>query len=873
MPRQRVMLAGGLAVAVAATAIVASLTFANDSSAAVPSAGTTRVSVDSDGHQANEFSDSPSISADGRYVAFTTDQPFSPIDEIDASPSGSPRRESRPDADVYVRDTKLGTTTLISHGIEFNDGVGPPVIVPGWGDSDQPSISADGRFIAFRTDARNIASNDFINHNVVVCDRDPDGNGELNDTCSFTAVSPVGEDASNPSISADGHRVSFEVPPAPILFLKKLNATAKAAAAPQTPDNGNAGWIEFVNLHSAANGTLEDPQPDDHAYLTAPVNLDITKGTETSHFTLNGQDDSTMATGGGHIAFVAHYLANSEGDPSADAVFDADLTKTGNPLTRLDQDGSGNFIANGGREFSHPALSGDGRRYAFADFQNKVGDQPRVPSSVRLYDRGPNLGDRPSVEIASRKTDGTAGLGAQPAFSADGRYLAFTTPSAGMHNGTDPSNLEGSCLGAGASTYCDIVVRDVILDAARVAAGLPRLPAELASPSINCTPIPCEGTGDSGDESVGEGGSGKITGDGSAVLSADGSVVAYGSEADDLVANDTNRAPDVFRHEFQPALAGDPQDFADVPLGAQSVKDVPLTHVGSGPLQVTKVTVDGADFDVFPGEACTTVTLHPTEKCVVSVRFKPTVLGPRTGTLQVTIRGVNTPLSVPLTGNGVPPPKGILTAAPTKLDFGARPVLRTSPIKSVTLGNTGDAPLAIGTITLGAATSTTFPGDYQKAADTCANKPLAPGATCRIDVRQRPTAVGVRPAVLTISYDTTLSFPISLTGAGSPPTLTSSPTVTPAGRVIQVTGKDFPPGSTAKLSLVGMPGTTTAKARADGTFQVPFVVLPNTWTGKHPLNADVLPATAPGLTGALRATLEFVIVPGSPVPPDFDVRK
>ncbi len=70
-----------------------------------------------------------------------------------------------------------------------------------------------------------------------------------------------------------------------------------------------------------------------------------------------------------------------------------------------------------------------------------------------------------------------------------------------------------------------------------------------------------------------------------------------------------------------------------------------------------------------------------------------------------------------------------------------------------------------------------------------------------------------------------------------------------------------------------MPGTTTAKVRADGTFKVPFVVLPNTWTGKRPLTADVLPGTAPGLSAPLRATLEFIIVPGSPVPPDFDVRK
>jgi hypothetical protein len=91
--------------------------------------------------------------------------------------------------------------------------------------------------------------------------------------------------------------------------------------------------------------------------------------------------------------------------------------------------------------------------------------------------------------------------------------------------------------------------------------------------------------------------------------------------------------------------------------------------------------------------------------------------------------------------------------------------------------------------------------------------------------------------------------------------------------VIQVSGTGFPAGSTAKLSLTGMPGTTTAKAAADGTFRVPFVVLPNTWTGRHQLNADVLPATAPGLGAPLTASLKFIIVPGSPIPPDFGIRK
>ncbi|HEY3006872.1 MAG TPA: choice-of-anchor D domain-containing protein, partial [Micromonosporaceae bacterium] len=693
-------LAGGLAAVIGAAAVIVSLTFANDSAAAETDTGTQRVSVGTGEEQSTHDSREPAISADGRYVAFTTDEPFDPVDKLNVSQDvDGGLAESAPDADVYVRDTKLGTTTLISHGVVPQED-GTERIVPARGESDEPSISANGRFVAFRTAANNISDNSEVWHTIVVCDRDPDGDGQLNSTCRFTTISTNDEwDPGNPQISADGLRLSYDMPPAAVVSILR---SAKAALAAR--DFG-IGWVEVVNLRLGTDGKLTVPAADDRTFVSAPAELTF----GGKKYPLDAHFDSTMAAGGTHVAFVANYRLSN--NPDAQAVYDYDVATGG--LTRLDLDASGNPIGAAGRQFSHPALSGDGRRYAFADRQSSS------QISVRLYDRGTTMTGTPSVEIASRTPDGTVGRGAQPAFSADGRYLAFTTPTPGMHNGTDNGVLESSCLGPGDNqSYCDIVVRDVIVDHDRAAAGLPRLPAELASPSAGCTGNPCEGTGDSGLPRA-TGGEGSRS-DGAAVLSADGAVVAYGSAAADLIAGgaDTNRHLDVFRRRFAPALAGDPQDFGQVPLGTEALKDVPLTHVGAGPLSVTAVAVDGADFDVFPGEACTTVVLHATEKCIVSVRFKPTVLGPRTASLRVTIAGVETPLTVSLAGTGVTPPAGVPTVAPDKLDFGARPVLQTSPIKSVTVRNTGDGPLSIQTVTLGAPTATTFPSDYQKVADT-----------------------------------------------------------------------------------------------------------------------------------------------------------
>ena len=90
MPRQRpvahrMTLAGGLAAAVATAAVVVSLTFANDSAAAETDTGTQRVSVGTGEEQSTHDSSEPSISADGRYVAFTTDEPFDPVDRLNVS--------------------------------------------------------------------------------------------------------------------------------------------------------------------------------------------------------------------------------------------------------------------------------------------------------------------------------------------------------------------------------------------------------------------------------------------------------------------------------------------------------------------------------------------------------------------------------------------------------------------------------------------------------------------------------------------------------------------------------------------------------------------------------------------------------------------
>ncbi len=98
-----------------------------------------RISVDSNGNQANFNSTYPSISSDGRFVAFS-----SGASNLVPGDVGN-------EADVFVRDLQAGTTTPVSLGNTGNQG----------NDSSlESSISNDGRFVAFQSYATNLVPDD-----------------------------------------------------------------------------------------------------------------------------------------------------------------------------------------------------------------------------------------------------------------------------------------------------------------------------------------------------------------------------------------------------------------------------------------------------------------------------------------------------------------------------------------------------------------------------------------------------------------------------------------------------------------------------------------------------------------------------------------
>ena len=116
----------------------------------------------------------PTISGDGRFVAFTS-AASNLTGDLDPGPS-----------QIFLRDTQLNTTTLVSRAT----GVAAAV---GGGTSSQPTISGDGRFVAFTSDASNLTT-DTNPAQFQIFLRDTVGNG----------TSLVSKDNSSPPVPGDG---------------------------------------------------------------------------------------------------------------------------------------------------------------------------------------------------------------------------------------------------------------------------------------------------------------------------------------------------------------------------------------------------------------------------------------------------------------------------------------------------------------------------------------------------------------------------------------------------------------------------------------------------------------------------------------------
>lgn len=163
--------------------------------AELPAGTIRRVKVDAASLQPGVGSTShlPSVSADGRWVAFASTA------LVGTTVTRAPAGQRFPVRQVFLQDLASGRTIRASRGLRGGAGDG---------DSSVPTISGDGRYVAFTSDATNLVSDDRNRtFDIFLYDR-------ITDTLALVSRGADGSTANGgsatPSISADGRFIAFQ---------------------------------------------------------------------------------------------------------------------------------------------------------------------------------------------------------------------------------------------------------------------------------------------------------------------------------------------------------------------------------------------------------------------------------------------------------------------------------------------------------------------------------------------------------------------------------------------------------------------------------------------------------------------------------------
>lgn len=444
---------------------------------AEPQGRTARVSEKADGAVANDYAFQPTLSADGRYVAFT-----STALNLGADPSSEVRCPGGglSCSDIFVKDHRTGAVTKVSVA---SDGTA------GNASSDRPALSADGRFVIFRSAATNLVADDtnFVD-DVFVHDRDRDEDGVFDEAGQIETirVSVAGDGtplqagdrlADWPSISPDGRYVAFASDSSDLVpndtngafdvFLRDLQAqTTERISVAMDGGDGDARASLMGFPSSISEGGRYIAFFSDSANLVPgdtnhnnPLMLGDRRASTVAGFDVfvrDRQKNETirMSVAGDGSEMQGIFEGAFQGSMSADGRFVAFSTNIGTRLVPQDSNATSDIfvrdrdadedgifdepdgvatrrvsVASDGSEATgsstHPVMAADGGHVAFLSAaEDLVDDDHNQHNDVFVHDLQTGITDRASVTSAGTELDADA---AAPSISGDGRFASFWT--------------------------------------------------------------------------------------------------------------------------------------------------------------------------------------------------------------------------------------------------------------------------------------------------------------------------------------------------------------------------------------------------------------------------------------------------------------
>jgi len=405
--------------------------------------GTTRVSTDSAGNQATGgYSTVSAISPDGRYVVF-----YSNATNIVSG-------DTNTSTDVFLKDIVTGATTRVSTNSSGNQGNSSSTIA---------AISSDGRYVAFQSDANNLVTGDTNGERDVFLKDTLTGVLTRVSTDSAGTQGTIGQRSGLAGISADGRFVAFwsdatnlvtgDTNGARDSFIKDMATGITTRIS--TDSLGNQGALtgqataisangRYVTFHSSSstlvagdtNGVQDAFIKDTLTGITTRISTDSSGNEATAGSTVN-----TISADGRYVTFSSTATNLVAGDTNLlSDVFVKD-TATG-LTTRLNTDSSGSQ-ATGGTSTA-AAISADGRYVAFTSTATNLvsGDTNGLLDSF-IKDTLTGITTRISTDSAGNQA--TGGTSSVAAISADGRYAVLSSSATNLVSG-DTNTVQDAFL-------------------------------------------------------------------------------------------------------------------------------------------------------------------------------------------------------------------------------------------------------------------------------------------------------------------------------------------------------------------------------------------------------------------------------------------
>ena len=519
---------------------------------------TLRDSTDNFGNQSNSGSSAPALSADGSYVAFTS------------TASNLVANDANSYLDVFGKDLPSGAVTLFSNR---DPSIQSALFGNGSSDVAKQSINADGRYVAFQSNASNLVTGDTNAASDVFIEDLLTGSIIL---ASANSSGIEGNNSSfNPAISADGRYLAFESLAGNLVagdsngssdvFVKDLQTGVVGRASTSTSGTeGNSDSygpaLSADGRHVAFYSYSTNLVPGDTNAVVDVFVKDLQTGAivrasadSTGHQGNSYSNSPALSDDGRYVAFQSNASNLVSGDSNGNwDVFVKDL-QTGN-IVLASSDSIGNPGNNGSL---NPALSADGRYVAFDSVaSNLVAGDSNGTSDVFVKDLQSG-----ATTLASTDSLGSQGNGGayRPTLSSDGRHVAFYS---------DASNL----VPGDTNGFADVFVKDLQTNA------ILRANVDNAGPQGNA-------------------------GSFNPVLGADASRVIFTSNASNLLADDTNANSDVFLATLPVHTANTATNVSVTPgLGV-------FRTAGTGTFELTADVTNTDDGSDAIGEGTVTLTI------------------------------------------------------------------------------------------------------------------------------------------------------------------------------------------------------------------------------------------------------------------------